>query len=128
MKNVNFGDVLTCAETGKQFIAAQDGCTTNYAYDRDSDDVFSDEGVNIRELRALLDRTKPYYCYLSSDGKTVTGWKGNELGKVVYRNNAQTGFHRSSITYVRVVDAHGGKWHGKGAGRGMCITLRASKA
>jgi len=123
---VQLGDVLTCAETGKQFIAAVDGCSTNYATDN-SGHVFSDEGVNIRERRGLLDRSQPFFCYLRGDGKHVTGWKGNILGDVTQSSTARTGWHGSELTYVRVIDVHGGRWHGKGAGRGMCIVLRPSK-
>lgn len=125
------GDVLTCSETGKQFVAANVGCTTNYARDREGN-IYSDEGVNIRESRELLDRSKPFYCYLSSDGKTVGGWKGNVLGRVIvetygggFGSNRRT--HKGMV-HIRVKDIHGGEWYGKGAGRGMCITLRACKS
>ena len=123
---INVGDALTCAETGKQFVAARDGCSFNFARGRDGS-IISDEGVDLRERRELLDRTLPFTCYLSGDGKHVTGWKGNVLGRVVRESEARTGWHRSTITHVRVIDCHGNPWHGKGAGRGMCITLRASK-
>jgi hypothetical protein len=118
------GKTLICAETGKQFIGAKDGCSTNYAKDAEGL-VLSDEGVDLREKKQLLDRSKPFGCYLSSDGKHVTGWKGNILGRVV-RSSVGGGFG-GDLTHVRVVDVHGNPWHGKGAGRGMCITLRPSK-
>lgn len=123
---INFGDELICSETGKKFIAAQDGITTNYARDSKGN-IFSDEGVDIREKRDLLDRSKPFYCYLSSDGKRVSGWKGNELGRVISETSSRSGFHGSEITYIRVIDVHGAQWTGRGAGRGMCVTLRAIK-
>ncbi len=121
-----FGDMLTCAETGKRFVAARDGCSTNYARGRDGS-IISDEGVDLRERRELLDRTLPFTCYLSGDGRHVTGWKGNVLGRVVRESESRTGLHRSTITHIRVIDCRGNPWHGKGAGRGTCITLRASK-
>jgi hypothetical protein len=124
MKTINFGDVLTCTETGKQFTAVQDGCSTNYARDK-NDNVFSDDGVDIREKRELLNRSKPYFCYLSGDGKRITGWKGNTLGNAV-SYSGRVGFCRNGC-YVYATDIHGGKWYGKNAGRGMCITLRAKK-
>jgi len=126
MPVIKFGDELTCTETGKKFIAAQDGITTNYARDHNGN-VFSDDGVNIRERRELLDRTKPFFCYLSSDGKHVTGWKGNILGRVISEGDSRSGWHGSTITHIRVIDVHGALWHGKGAGRGMCITIRPMK-
>ena len=121
-----FGDMLTCAETGKRFVAARDGCTSNYALGRDGS-IISDEGVDLRERRELLDRTLPFTCYLAHDGLHVTGWKGNVLGRVVRESTSRTGWHGSTITHIRVIDCHGQPWHGKGAGRGMVITLRASK-
>jgi hypothetical protein len=126
MKAINFGDVLTCAETGKIFAAASDGMTTNYALTSDGL-ILSDEGVDLRERRELLDRSHPFLCYLSSDGQHVTGWKGNVLGHVVRESESRTGWHGSTITHVRVIDCQGNPWHGKGAGRGMCIALRPSK-
>ena len=42
---INFGDTLTCAETGRQFIAAADGITTNYARNA-AGDVFSDDLID----------------------------------------------------------------------------------
>ena len=122
---ITMGQTLTCAETGKQFIAERDGCSVNYAWGSNNE-IFSDEGVDIREKRGLLDRAKPFYCYLSCDGKTVGGWKGNVLGNVTILGRGRVGFARSGY-YVRVTDIHGGKWYGKNAGLGMCITLRPIK-
>ena len=113
------GDTLTCHETGKQFIAAKDGISTNYARDWNGN-VYSDEGVDAKEKKNLLDRSQPFSCYLSSDGKTVGGWKGNVLGQVTLAKV-------SNLTYVHVTDVHGGLWYGKGAGAGMFITLHPKK-
>ena len=118
---IALGDALTCAETGKRFNAARDGCSVNYARGPDGS-IISDEGVDLRERRELLDRSRPFGCYLSGDGKHVTGWKGNILGWVTRESSSRTGWHGSTITHVRVIDCHG-----IGAGRGMCITLRACK-
>ena len=120
------GQTLTCAETGLQFVGATDGCSTNYARNS-AGDVFSDEGVNIRERRELLGRSRPFGCYLSSDGRHVTGWKGNILGTVTSETKSRTGFYGSILTHVRVIDVHGNPWHGKGSGRGMYITIRPAK-
>lgn len=126
----NVGSTVVCAETGKPFVIASDGFTFNYATN-DSGQVFSDEGVRIRESRELLNRSKPFTCYLSSDGKHVTGWKGNILGTVI-RSNPCTLTRRShwhdSSTYrsVRIVDIHGNQWHGRGSA-GIIIHLRACK-
>lgn len=119
------GATVTCAETGRAFIVARDGCSFNYATDA-AGRIYSDEGVNIRERRELLDRTRPFGCYISGDGKRVTGWKGNTLGTVVRSSRIRNPFG-GYLLAVTVCDVHGGYWHGRGAGEGMCITLRASK-
>jgi hypothetical protein len=124
---IEMGQILTCCETGKQFAAACDGFTYNYARDREGN-LYSDEGVDIREKREMLDRSKPFCCYLSSDGRTVGGWKGNILGRVTQSSESRTGWRGSRLTHVRVIDVHGNPWHGKGAGSGMCIRLHPSKA
>ena len=120
------GTAVTCAETGEHFTVARDGCSFNCAT-TPAGEILSDKGVDLRQRRGLLNRTKPFYCYLSGDGKTVTGWKGNVMGHVTRSSASRTGWHGSSLTHVRVTDVHGGKWYGKGAGRGMCITLRPVK-
>jgi hypothetical protein len=127
MRQINIGDVLTCAETGKTFTAQTDGFTYNFATGRDGA-IISDEGVDIREKREMLDRSLPFCCYLSSDGKRVTGWKGNTLGRVLTESTSRTGWHRSTLTHIVVQDVHGAQWYGKGAGRGMCIRLHARKS
>jgi hypothetical protein len=125
-QDIKVGDALTCAVTGARFIAARAGCSFNYAIDAQGRPV-SDEGVDISERRELLDRTGPFGCYLSGDGRHVTGWKGNVLGTVTRSSASRSGWHGTSITAVTVIDVHGGAWHGRGAGRGMCITLRPLK-
>lgn len=126
MQTINVGDTLTCSETGKQFTVQRDGCSFNYALDRDGN-TYSDEGVDISERRELLDRSKPFGCYVSGDGRTVTGWKGNRLGDIVggltvpARGSFQP--HR-----FRVRDVHGNWWTGRGAGTDWYCTLRAMKA
>jgi hypothetical protein len=123
------GRTLTCAETGKQFIGASDGFTTNYA-SNDAGEVFSDEGVHLREVRALLDRSGPFPGYLSSDGKRLTGWKGNTLGHVIDWSfctlTRQSWVHGKDYRSVRVRDIHGREWYGRGS-PGICINLRPTK-
>lgn len=125
----HIGEMITCVETGKVFLGEAVGCTTNYASDAEGN-LFSDEGVDIRQKRALLDRTKPAYGYLSSDVKYFTGWKGNTLGTVVAKwtinNSRQSWVHGSTMQAVRVRDVHGNLWYGRGNG-GIAITLRAMK-
>lgn len=65
--------------------------------------------------------------YLSCDGKHFTAWPGGILGTVCRESESRTGWHGSKITHVQVRDKHGAYWHGKGAGRGMVITLTRCK-
>lgn len=119
------GDTLTCAETGKQFTAQRDGCSINYTFDRDGR-IYSDEGVDIRDRRAMLDRSKPFGCYVSCDGATVIGWKGGKLGDIVGGMSVPP---RGSLQphRFRVRDIQGNWWAGRGAGPGMSCTLRPMK-
>lgn len=131
--DIRIGDVLTCAETGKQFFAARDGISVNYARDR-AGNVYSDDAVNIRERRSMLDRSRPFTCYVSSDGKHVTGWKGNVLGDIVRATRTALPFgrrwsyvHGKDYNAYTVRDVHGAYWHGKGS-PGVCIRLHPSKS
>jgi hypothetical protein len=123
------GHQLTCAETGQHFIGAADGITTNYAHSP-AGEILSDAGVDIRERRALLDRSKPFSCYVSSDGRAVTGWKGNHLGSITAASSVRltrvSFTHGDTIQAYRVTDVHGGHWYGRG-NPGICITLRPCK-
>lgn len=125
----NIGDTVTCAETGRAFVVARDGCSVNYAT-TPAGEILSDIGVDIRERRELLDRSKPFAGYLSSDGKRFTGWKGNILGTVtrstLCRLSRWSSVHGKYIRAVQVRDVHGGMWHGRGS-EGICITLRPLK-
>lgn len=129
MNNIAIGQTVTCAETGKQFIVANDRFTLNYALDN-TGAIVSDEGVNIRERRALLDRSKPFVCYISSDGKHVTGWKCNVLGTIedytICRLTRTSFAHGSHIRAIRVRDVHGRLWYGRGS-PGIVVTLRPCK-
>ena len=128
---VQIGDTVTCAETGKSFVVARDGCSFNYAIRNGGAEIVSDEGVNLAERRALLDRSKPFVAYVSSDGKHVTGWKGNVLGAIVSTNQIRltrlSYTHGKHIYCYRVRDVHGAYWFGRG-NPGICITLRAMNA
>ena len=129
MQTIELGQALTCAETGRQFVAARDGISFNYATDRHGN-VFSDAGVDMRERRELLDRSKPFGCYISRDGRSVTGWKGNVLGTVIdwspCRLTRRSYTHGSEYRSIKVRDVHGGLWYGRGS-PGVCVTLRPCK-
>jgi hypothetical protein len=122
----NVGDTVTCSETGETFTIEQQGCSFNYAQKR-SGEIYSDKGVDLIERRELLDRSKPFTCYVSSDEKNVTGWKGNILGTIISRSRTARRWNYPAMVSIRVRDVHGGLWHGRGQGAGMCITLRPLK-
>lgn len=124
------GQTVICAETGKSFVVAQEGNTFNVATRADGR-LVSDEGVHLGELRALKDHAEPFGAYISSDGKSITGWKGNILGRVVSSTSVRltrwSSTHGSKILAVRVRDVHGGEWYGRGS-PGVFIRLRPCKA
>lgn len=120
------GKPLVCAETGKAFVGEPQGATVNYATDAQGH-VLSDEGVDLRERRQLLDRSSPFCGYISSDGRFFTGWKGNELGRVTktMKTDIRSNWAGQLKAY-NVRDCHGAMWYGRGA-EGMCIILRPMK-
>lgn len=124
-QSTKVGEMATCAETGKKFIIERIGSTFNYAKDS-AGNILSDEGVDIREKRELLDRTKPFGGYVSSSGKAITGWKGNKLMTIDSIYAIDSGFGRNQW-YVSATDIHGQHWYGRNGGHGMCITMRPKK-
>lgn len=120
------GSTVVCAETGKQFVVAHHGISFNYGYDSEGR-VYSDEGILIRTKRHLKERKGPIGVYVSSDGQTITAWKGENLGRITWSEEKLSGF-AGRLLHVNAVDEFGGTWYGKGLGKGMCITLRPSKA
>lgn len=81
-----------------------------------------------RQVADLLDRSKSFTGYLSSDGSRWTTWTGGTLGNVDRLTVSRSGLHGSSLSNVHVVDVHGNTWCGRGAGTGMCLTLRPCKS
>jgi hypothetical protein len=120
------GSRVTCAETGLPFVVAREGCSFNYATNAKGE-ILSLDGAYERDKRELLDRSRPYTCYLSSDGRHVTNWIGRILGDVMQETLSKNGFNGSHIVSVRVRDIHGAWWHGRGSGRSMILNLRPMK-
>ena len=81
-----------------------------------------------RQVADLLDRSRPFTGYLSSDGKRWTTWTGGTLGTVDRLTVSHTKWYGSSLSHVHVRDVHGNAWFGRGAGNGMCLTLRPCKS
>jgi hypothetical protein len=124
------GKVLVCHATGKTFIGERDGITTNYARDN-AGNFYSDEGVNLKELDEIKDRSQPFTAYLSGDAKHITGWKGNKLMRVLHAYQSDAGFggwHKNGGQWiVRAIDGQGFEWYGRNSGKGAYITLRPAK-
>ena len=75
----------------------------------------------------MKDQSRPFFAYLSGDGKTVSNWPGSPLGKVYNLGFSRSGWHGSKIYRFHVRDVHGRWWQGWGPGEGMYCTLRKIK-
>jgi hypothetical protein len=82
---------------------------------------------HLRDVQKLKDRGKAFFAYLSQDGRTITNWPGGELGRAHSVGHSRAGWHGATIYRFHVRDVHGEWWQGRGAGPGMCCTLRAMK-
>lgn len=85
------------------------------------------ECADARQREDLRDQSKPFYAYVSGDGRKVITWNGGELGTVYNYAESSSGWRGSTIARFRVRDVHGNYWQGRGGGRGMCCTLRKLK-
>lgn len=101
-------------------------CTTGYAR-VDGNQLCCYECADARQRRALLDQSKPFYAYLTGDGKHVSTWTGGKLGAVKHSDYSRSGWHGATIWRFHVLDVHGHWWQGRGAGKNMICTLRKMK-
>ena len=122
-----------CDECGKVEILPHSikrysdaGCSSGYALTR-TNRMLCYACADAGQRADLLDRTRPFGAYLSSDGQCCTTWTGGTLGAVHSLNSSRAGWHGSRIYRFHVRDVHGAWWAGRGAGRGMCCTLRPMK-
>jgi hypothetical protein len=78
--------------------------------------------------RLLTERS--IFCYLSSDGKTLTTWTGGKLMTVTSHKTARVGFRgidgKSPVRhYLQAHDVHGAHcWIGTSPGPGMYARMR----
>jgi len=79
-----------------------------------------------QDLAQLKDTTKPFFAYVNGDGKSITNWPGSTLMRITSESTGRGGFG-GRMYYYRAIDANGQQWHGKNAGRGMCIKLKACR-
>ena len=78
----------------------------------------------------MLDRSRPFVAYVSSDGNSITTWTGGKLGDAhkigTVQLTRQSFAHGRYMNSYRVTDVHGGEWYGRGS-PGIAITLRPCK-
>lgn len=74
-------------------------------------------------MNAAHDAGVPFTAYVSGDGRTITTWPGGVLARITLAAASRDG---RFVSY-RATDADGRRWYGRGAGRGMVITLRPAR-
>ena len=115
-----------CAQCKKTIQFPMSGGGTGYGRNRDSDDMHCYECCTENDKQSMQTANR-FGGYLSGDGRHFTSWPGGILGTVCRESTSRTGRHGTELTHVQVRDVHGKYWHGKGAGRGMCVTLTRCK-
>ncbi len=71
-----------------------------------------------------------FFGYISGDGRSLSTWPGDVIGRVESWGAVHPWTRRScwgERKYVRIVDCHGGRWHGTGA-PGAYANLRRVKS
>lgn len=80
---------------------------------------------NDRESMAMAHASnKPFYAYVDSHACNVTGWPGFKLAAIFGYGESRCGWNGSYIARFLAKDTAGNWWKGRGAGKGMCCTLR----
>jgi hypothetical protein len=120
-----------CRKCGNPFPPRQPGHCGSTGYVTMSDGwriCYPCADKNEREF--LKDRSQPFVAYLNSDCSRVTTWTGGELMRVESKSSRRNprGIYSSEIVSIRAIDCHGGRWHGRGGGGGLCINLFPSKS
>jgi len=88
--------------------------------------------ISAEQVRGFKARERDVeFAYLSSDGKKITTWTGDELGVIVSQKTARVGFpemngRRPVRYFVTVRGIDGRVWCGTGPGPGMYVRLRVS--
>ena len=118
---------LLCSDCHAAIEPRPNGCGTGYAVLKNRRKICY-ACADKRQVVDLLDRSRPFTGYLSSDGARWTTWTGGTLGNVDRLTVSHTKWYGSSLSHVHVRDVHGNAWFGRGAGNGMCLTLRPCKS
>lgn len=91
-----------------------------YGTDPDTGERFCYPCAGARE-RSRMARSSRFVAYLSTDGRRVTDWPGNELGRVTSSHDSRA----ARKTYVSVTAWDGSEWYGVGPlESGTYVTLR----
>lgn len=116
--------VLKCHALGVEFIAKRDGCSFNYARDRDGN-IYSDAGV-LAGIKADIQARKPLTLYVV--GRVVQGWKDtHRVGSLSWSHVTRHNW-AVQISHVVVTMFDGSRWYGKYSHlRGEAVTLRPYK-
>ena len=117
---------VICTDCHAVCIPPPGGCGTGYAVLKNRRRVCY-ACADKRQRADLLDRSGPFTGYLSSDGQQWTTWTGGTLGTVDRLTTSRSGWWGSEQVHVHARDVHGNAWFGRGAGRGMALTLRPCK-
>lgn len=116
--------VLRCHALGVEFTARRDGCSFNYATDRDGN-IYSDAGV-LAGIKADITARRPVALYVS--GREITGWKSSQ--RVGNLQHASVSWHNwaTQLSHIVVRMFDGSLWYGKYSHlRGQLVTLRPYK-
>lgn len=104
-------------------ICNRDHVAATYAIRREDDAKICSSCAHAQELQTA-ESDPVWYGYLSSDLRHVTGWTGNVLATVTRTSSSWNG---SKIVFFRAVTPSGRRVYGRGAGAGICCTVRAAK-
>lgn len=103
------------------------GCSTGYAV-TPNNRLMCYTCADAAQREELRDTSRPFFAYLAGNGRNITTWTGGELMRVERETGWRIfGSRRNMGACVTARDVHGKRWYGRGAGRGMCIKLRACK-
>lgn len=114
--------ILDCGHTASEHSTFTTGYGTDANGKRHCYDCCQERDTAYMRERGRID------AYLSSDGKTVTGWPGYALLTVTREWITSAGGFAACtpITRVWAADDAGTRWHGRGPGRGMYMRLTRS--
>lgn len=114
------GKTLICAKTGKTFIGAADGCTTNYARGSNGE-IYSDEGVQLINQESVKNESK-IHGYVDIKNRVITGWKGDVMLKVTHTKSTKIRSNWGCVYSVWARDSYGFEWYGRGCdGCALCM-------